>query len=419
MTTRYSKFGNNAASISFGYEGNSIPTDYKIPSCSIEDVDRAVFEFFDKQAVFQYKHQEGSKKVPVVFATGERFAVLRRKKPLRDKHGALVLPLISMMRTGINQTHSMGQGYSELLPMVVKQRFSNFDEKLQQLDNRPDLIYTKQPPSNSRTGALGSVFQSLRTEKRRKNAYEFITLPPVKFFTITYDITFWCQYTQQMTDMLTSLMTTYQNNYHRSVRLETPKGYWFVGQIGEQFSSGDNFDNMTDEERIVKYSFEMTVPAYLVAPDVPGVGSPLRSYVSSPIINFEVVPENFQTNQGIQSGKPQDYVLQDVRSVNDPLPGQHVAGKFPAAVDTRDYNGTQSTNSAFARSEMQGDPSIANADQNSNLNLHSLDMNEIQVFNTDNDAQIEEGYDLNFVSNRNRNKNIQGETVIRENFWEF
>ena len=32
-----------------GYEGENVPDDFSIPSCGIEDIDRAVFELFDKR----------------------------------------------------------------------------------------------------------------------------------------------------------------------------------------------------------------------------------------------------------------------------------------------------------------------------------------------------------------------------------
>ena len=127
MSTRYYKNKNDGTSRSAGYEGSNIPDDFNVPSCTIEDVDRALFDLFDKQLPFTYKHKEGTKRAPVIFASGERFAVLRRKEPLRDKSGALVLPLVSIMRTGISQVPTMGAGTSQNTPHVVKRKLSKDD----------------------------------------------------------------------------------------------------------------------------------------------------------------------------------------------------------------------------------------------------------------------------------------------------
>ena len=112
MSTRKDQFNQRANAVAQGFEGTDIPSDIEIPTCTIEDVDRSVFNLFDKQLPFQSSLGDGQKKIPVIFATGERFAVLRRKEPLRDKGGALILPLVSIMRTGVSQNvdHGIGPG---------------------------------------------------------------------------------------------------------------------------------------------------------------------------------------------------------------------------------------------------------------------------------------------------------------------
>ena len=79
MSTKYD-IDNNKRYAPTGYEGVT-NTDYIIPSCGVEDLDFAVFNLFDKQIPLFYDLHGELKKVPVIFATGERFALLRRKKP--------------------------------------------------------------------------------------------------------------------------------------------------------------------------------------------------------------------------------------------------------------------------------------------------------------------------------------------------
>ena len=66
-----------------GYEGQNVP-DFQIPPCSIEDLDKSIFNLFDKQLMLSVQNKDGVKKVPIVFATGERFALVKKKKPIRD-----------------------------------------------------------------------------------------------------------------------------------------------------------------------------------------------------------------------------------------------------------------------------------------------------------------------------------------------
>lgn len=359
MSTRYYKNKNDKTSKSAGYEGSNIPEDFNVPSCTIEDVDRALFDLFDKDLPFTYKHKEGTKRAPVIFASGERFAVLRRKEPLRDKSGALVLPLVSIMRTGITQTPTMGAGTSQSVPFVVKRRLSKEDSEYQRLlnergfKNSDDLPSkssfadpenpVKQKASPGRNASRRDIPTRRDTEDIGNplgtNIYEIIELPPPKYFTASYEITLWAQYTLQMNDMITALMTLYQSYSQRTFQLETPKGYWFVGYAGEDLSPGNNFDDFTDSERIVRYTFTMTVPGYLVNPTFPGSQTGIRRYVSAPEISFDAVISSgeFDTNisQGPVSGYPSDHTLEDLRTVDDPIPGSSIGGTNLAASDSR------------------------------------------------------------------------------------
>ena len=364
MSTRLTKYETDSSSIPTGYEGNNIPDDFVVPSCTVEDVDRALFNLFDKDIPFYYKTKKEMKRIPVIFATGERFAVLRRKKPLRDNSGALILPLISIMRSGIEQDVARGMGPGQGAPIVVKKRLSKDDPKYQALKNRQGLVNQDNLPSGLHRigktmdrdptaqpvgGTLpGTVATRNDTAKRPMSAregsllnpslgdniFEVITMPPVKFFSATYEVTFWAQYTQQMNDMIMTIMTTYQNNHGKHFRIESEKGYWFVAYVGASFASGHNYDDFTDNERLVRYSFEVQVPAYIVEPNYPGKQSGLRKFISAPQISFETIqtsaPPVAVSPGGPPSADPAAYILQDMTDIKTPLPGQGISAS-PAA----------------------------------------------------------------------------------------
>ena len=365
MSTRLTKSKTDSSSIPMGYEGSNIPDDFDLPSCTVEDVDRALFNLFDKDIPFYYKRKKETKRIPVIFATGERFAVLRRKRPLRDNAGALILPLISIMRSGIEQDVSRGMGPGQGSPIVVKKRLSKDDPRYQALKNRHGIVNQDNLPSGLHkigddhtrdltapkpVGSLpGTVATRNDTSKRSlssregnlltpsigDNIFEVITMPPVKFFSATYEVTFWAQYTQQMNDMIMTIMTTYQNNIGKHFRIETDKGYWFVAYVGASFSSGHNYDDFTDNERLVRYSFEVQVPAYIIEPDYPGKKSGLRKFVSAPKVSFETgqvfgVPQSSAPG-GPVSSDPNAHILQDLTSIDTPLPGQGIGTSAAAS----------------------------------------------------------------------------------------
>jgi|GEM_PF-1311159 len=355
MSTRYTRKDALPGTISTGYEGDNVPDDFEVPSCTIEDVDRALFNLFNKDLPLFYKHKEGMRRVPVIFATGERFAILRRKRPLRDKAGALVLPLISIMRTGIEQDPSRGMTGGQNEPMTIKTRISKRDPRYQMLRNKqqfknqdnlaspnhaggetdsgkkfnadPGTLSTRRPPNPRSTDSReGKALAPNLSD----HIYEVITLPPVKYYQASYEITFWTQYTQQMNDMLTALMVTPHNYPGKSFRIETEKGYWFVAYLDAALTSGTNFDDFTDDERLVRYSFNVSVPAYIVSPEFPGSQAAARRFLSAPEITFQMTETKafpfLPAPANVPSPDPGSYILQDLSSIDDPLPGMAVGG---------------------------------------------------------------------------------------------
>ncbi len=357
-----SKEREDGNSVATGLEGYNIPDDLYVPSCTIEDVDRAVFNLFNKDLPLIFEYKNASKRIPVIFATGERFAVLRRKRPLRDKHGALVLPLVSIMRSGIAQDVDKGMGPGQNAPITIRKRLSPGDAGyqswlnklgLQNQDNRTsDPHKIAGPGEGAEPGTIatsgGREFPRNRDGRLLdptlgKNVFEIITLPPTKFFNASYEVTMWAQYTQQMNNMIMGIMSSYQNNHRRTFKLETDKKYWFVAYIDSEFSPGSNYDDFTDEERIVKYTFTLSVPAYVIASDHPGAMNPLRKFVSAPTIQFsgtEVMGDIFAPVQGgPPSGQPNSYLLNSLATADSLAPGDGIgSSSIATAMNAAGYD---------------------------------------------------------------------------------
>ena len=101
MSTKYTKPDVAPTSTNPVSRAN-IPEDFELPPCGIEDIDRAVFKLFDEELPLYFTRKGNTEKIPVIFATGERAFILRRNKPLTDRSGALILPLVSVMRSGLD-----------------------------------------------------------------------------------------------------------------------------------------------------------------------------------------------------------------------------------------------------------------------------------------------------------------------------
>lgn len=333
-----------------GPAGSNIPDDFTIPACTLTDVDRALFELFDKKLGFQVTVKGGkSIRVPVVFAGGERVFLVKRNRPVRDRNGTLILPVISIRRTSIEQSQlgvipGRGMGV-DTGDIIIKRKLDSSDPAYQNLINKNRLRNqdnvasdANEAQSQSPEGSLPGRVNSRRARGTSLNAstgellrddlgdniFEIITVDFPHFYTAFYEITFWTQYTQHMNQMISRFMTQYDAQGN-DFRIDTPKGYWFVAYTQDDWNSGDNFQEYTDQERMVRYTFNMRVPAYLIAPDGPGEESVLRRYLSAPRVSFGLCEgdiANVQLESPVGSGDESKFILGDVNILD--RQGNHV-----------------------------------------------------------------------------------------------
>ena len=305
-----------------GYEGTNVPDDVYLPPVGIEDIDRAIFELFNVRLAFETKVNSQTTRVPVIFASGERFALTRRDNPLRDKNNVLVLPLISIKRGSIGhktQADVFGTAISIRQPgdYYIKKKLDKSDRDYQKIVNSIGLKNQKDvatrdhfennstPPTGADPGTIASRREGSPTSftdkvkfnplsnKLVNNIYEFITIPYPKFVGITYNVIFWTQYMQEMNQLLESLMMKFDGQ-SPEFQITTEKGYKFTAFVQNTFSPEDNFTDFTNDERVIKMGFDIKVPGYILAPEHPGLPSPFRRFLSAPQINFEVWEQNAQ-----------------------------------------------------------------------------------------------------------------------------
>lgn len=313
-----------------GYEGSS-PTDYTIPSCDIEDVDVAMHSLFDKELGFKAQNiSDGESSIDqldkplVILAGGERFALVKKLRPIRDKKNKqLILPAIAIRRKSVTQTsddmtsRGMNQFTGEL---VIKRRLASEDRDYQNLINKLALtnLNPNGPESTRDQGQNGPNVDvatregALLDPKLGNNVWEIITIPQPQFYTATYEVTFWSSHSVHMNYMVTSLLSA-QLPQGKMFRLNTPKGYWFIGEVSDEITSADNFEEFSEDKRVVRYTFQMTVKAFLLASNGPGVPVPVRRTISAVDISFETVipPGKVLSPQG-PNFPSEPYALSDI-----------------------------------------------------------------------------------------------------------
>lgn len=348
MATRYNS--GDPFGVPSGYAGASVPDGFSLPSVGVEDVDRAMFDFFDNELLLQISNGRSGEtaKVPVIFAAGERWAMLKKNRALRDKSGTLILPLTTIRRMDIQQEVSSdiaGRGINQQTgELVIKRRLSPLDRTFQNIVNKLGIVNQSNVSDSTETlitdrakgenaNDVDVINGGLLAPKLGNNIWEIITIPSPQFFTVTYEVTIWTQHISHMNQIIDKFMASYLPTANGTFKLETQKGYWFIAKVQDNlFTAADNSENISGDERIIKTKLIIKVPAYQVAPTVPGAPSPVRRYVSAPLVTF---PTDDQLVNVIPSG-------QDIYSGSD---DPSAFFSLDGSIQPREMK-TQQTNSA-------------------------------------------------------------------------
>lgn len=282
-----------------GYEGATLDSGETIASCEIEDVDRAMKSLFDSDIGFVTTKVKGESglfdisKPYVIFASGERFALAKKLRPPRDKNKVLILPAVSIRRTGISQTDqdAAGRGINQSSgPLVIKRRLDAKDRQYQNLVNKIGQNNAALSPMRIVTTpdkTVGNKEGAWLDPNLGDNIFEIISIPSPQFYTASYEVTFWTSYTEHMNYMIMTLFSSFLPQ-GRMFRLNTPQGYWFIAYVDNEFSGQENFEEFTEKERIVRYTFTVQVKAYLIGFAGPGAPVPVRRYLSAPQLDFQI-----------------------------------------------------------------------------------------------------------------------------------
>jgi hypothetical protein len=225
---------------------------------TIETVDEAVFNWFDLtvDAHAEFPEQE-VRKVPVVWAARERWAMARERKGIRDKNGLLILPIICIRRTTVDPDPSMLALGVETDTIEVSRQVS---------------------PRTSDLERLG-VERSPGLRREHRPVFEVTSIPFPTRIIASYELVVQAQYTLQMNaileklfnqlDLHNSFVAPFENS-GRHPEIGTPfeerkgldQGY-VVGFFENPLADAGNLEEFTDQERIVKVTTSFRVPAAL------------------------------------------------------------------------------------------------------------------------------------------------------------
>ena len=231
------------------------PKDIFFEPSTIETIDTALYEWVDKRLDLSAKTNSGMKKVPVLWLGAERSFQIKHKKELRDAAGKLILPLMSVNRTGMAKDLNFKGSFQAFMPensdyqggaVTIYKRIKQ--DKTRNFNNADKKRMLK---GGDETGRLSNP----------KVVYQEITIPAPVYVTVNYDVVLRTEYQQQMNDLLQPFATSIGqlNSF-----LISKDNYKYEAFIEQDFSSNKNAKSFGEDERMFETKVQIKVSGYLI-----------------------------------------------------------------------------------------------------------------------------------------------------------
>ena len=198
-------------------------------SIGIQDLDEAIFYYFDN-VIRPFVYQNGERRtVPVIYGNPERWKSFQRDGYYRDSDGAVMLPIIVIKRDTITKDRTT---------------YNKLDS------NMPNLYGTFEKGFNPK-----NVYSNFNLLNNRKPVKQFQTIAVPDFLTLQYSCIIQTYYMEQLNKVIESV------EYASDSYWGDPERFKFRAKI-------DSFTTATEltagKDRLVKGTFNIDLRGYII-----------------------------------------------------------------------------------------------------------------------------------------------------------
>jgi len=242
--------------------------DVKNPSVTLMDIDTAIVFYFENVIKPSVEDNGENVKVPIMYASPERWKAIQRDGFMKDKKRQTITPVIAYRRTSIEKDEMVPQ---DKLDANNPHMFYTFEKKFSNV-NRYDNFSTQ----------IGILPQK---------EYYNVTFPD--YVTLSYDFIIWTTYIEQMNKIVERVV--YSDG-----------AYWGDPDKLRFRTSIDSFTDATEvaeAERLVKTNFTVTLRGYLLPEGNFDHRSTTQKYITPKKVVFGMDADTSITNVTGKAGQ--------------------------------------------------------------------------------------------------------------------
>ena len=272
-----------------GYLYSRTKDDVKNPEVTLLDIDSAINHYFNFVIKPSVEDNGESVKVPLMYASPERWKSIQRDGFMRDKKDQIITPVIVYKRTSVEKDDSLPQ------------------DKLDA--NNPNLFYTFEKKFSRE-----NVYDNFSAQIGNFPAKEYYNVTFPDYVTLTYDFIIWTSYIEQMNKIVERIV--YSDG-----------AYWGDPDKMRFRTSVDSITDATevsDSERLVRSNFTVTLKGYLLPKANFDHRSTTQKFISPKRVIFNADVDTTVTNVTGRAGQ----FIEELTDSNVSLPSAAASEDF-------------------------------------------------------------------------------------------
>jgi len=222
---------------------------------NLETIDDAMFKWVNEHINVSATSNRGWEKVPVIWTSAERAFQSKRDKSLRDKEGALILPLVTVERSSVEKDLAFkGSLQSNIFPR------NDYRGGSIPLDRVINQVKTKNFQNADAKKKYGQLNFKVKPTNN-KIVYTYRSIPMPVYITVMYKIMLRAEYQQQINELAQPFMVATGGI---NAFILQGEGHRYEGFMQKEYLQENNVADMGADERIYQTSVNIKILGYLV-----------------------------------------------------------------------------------------------------------------------------------------------------------
>ena len=230
---------------------------------SLETVDYAMFEWINDTMNVFCTTNDGWKKVPCIWVSGERSG--QRANQIRTRSGMLTFPLVTVERISVKKDLQMKGVFFGNIPPVPDYKGGSIviARQIQQAKttNFLNADSARRYGVNGVVQPTGGQINFPTKKKNKKIVYEHISIPMPVYLEMGYKITIQTEYQQQMNEASQPFMA---KTFGVNQFMINKDGHYYEAFMDSDFSQGNNVSDMGEDRRVFNTEISIRVLGYVV-----------------------------------------------------------------------------------------------------------------------------------------------------------